>query len=131
MSLVTEITDPLTAARSRTSFLDSPWEDWTSRPRAPEPSETPRATTSLWGMLPPIFAIGAQSLSTGSTYAVSCIRLVDSTVATPPRTHFGQKLREIRARAIASGMRLLSEDEILEELKKRRGEADDAEADVR
>lgn len=38
-----------------------------------------------------------------------------------PRTSFGKELLSLRNRAIASGMRLLSDDEILKEVKSRRG----------
>lgn len=39
-----------------------------------------------------------------------------------PRTALGMKLAYLRNRAITSGMRLLTEDEVLEEVKRRRGE---------
>lgn len=39
-----------------------------------------------------------------------------------PRTELGRKLYALRMRAIASGMKLLSQDEVLEEVKRRRGE---------
>ena len=39
-----------------------------------------------------------------------------------PRTALGMKLMSLRNRAIASGMKLLSEDEILNEVRRRRGE---------
>jgi len=39
-----------------------------------------------------------------------------------PRTALGMKLMSLRNRAIASGMKLLSEDEILTEVRRRRGE---------
>jgi hypothetical protein len=47
-----------------------------------------------------------------------------------PRTLLGSKLLALRNRAIASGMRLLSEDEVLEEVRHRRGELENGEADV-
>jgi len=39
-----------------------------------------------------------------------------------PRTPLGKELAYLRNHAIASGMRLLTEDEVLEEVKRRRGE---------
>jgi hypothetical protein len=39
-----------------------------------------------------------------------------------PRTNFGKKLLELRKKAIDEGMRLLSEDEVLEEVRCRRGD---------
>lgn len=42
-----------------------------------------------------------------------------------PRTPLGKKLLAIRKRAIAKGMILLSEEEVLKEVESRRGEAND------
>lgn len=39
-----------------------------------------------------------------------------------PKTPLGKKLMAIRERAIASGLRLLTEDEISDEIRRRRGE---------
>ena len=47
-----------------------------------------------------------------------------------PHTPLGKKLLSLRIRAIKAGMRLLSADEVLEEVKRRRGELEDNEADV-
>ena len=47
-----------------------------------------------------------------------------------PRTALGRKLLSLRKRAIASGMRLLSEDEVLEEVRRRRGETKNDETNV-
>jgi hypothetical protein len=47
-----------------------------------------------------------------------------------PRTDLGKKLLSLRNQAIARGMRLLTEDEVLEEVKRRRGEIEDGEADL-
>jgi hypothetical protein len=47
-----------------------------------------------------------------------------------PRTALGRKLASLRRRAVASGMRLLSEDEVLEEVRRRRGELENDEADL-
>ncbi|MBF0460807.1 MAG: hypothetical protein HQL87_05365 [Magnetococcales bacterium] len=43
-----------------------------------------------------------------------------------PQTDLGRRLWEIRQRAIASGMKLLSQDEVLAEVRQRRGESDQA-----
>ncbi len=42
-----------------------------------------------------------------------------------PRTPLGRRLMELRMQAIQKGMKLLSEDEILQEVKRRRGELKD------
>jgi hypothetical protein len=48
-----------------------------------------------------------------------------------PKTALVKKLVDIRRRAIASGMKLLSSDEILDEIHRRRGEVEDYEANLR
>ncbi len=47
-----------------------------------------------------------------------------------PRTPLGRKLLSLRIRAIEAGMKLLSADEVIEEVRRRRGEIGDDEADV-
>lgn len=47
-----------------------------------------------------------------------------------PRTPLGKKLLSLRVRAIKAGMKLLSADEVLEQLKRRREEHENNEADV-
>ena len=39
-----------------------------------------------------------------------------------PRTKLGERLFALRAKAVHAGMKLLSEEEVLEEVKRRRGE---------
>jgi hypothetical protein len=58
------------------------------------------------------------------------IMLCSGSGAFIPRTALGKKLASLRGRAIASGMRLLIKDEILEEVKRPRGELDVDEKDV-
>ncbi|MBW1974886.1 MAG: hypothetical protein JRI45_04865 [Deltaproteobacteria bacterium] len=48
-----------------------------------------------------------------------------------PRTPLGRKLLSLRMQAIQAGMRLLNADEVLEEVRRRRGEVQDNEADLR
>jgi hypothetical protein len=47
-----------------------------------------------------------------------------------PRTDLGKRLVALRNKAIAAGMLLLDEDEILEEVRRRRGEIEGDEADL-
>ena len=47
-----------------------------------------------------------------------------------PRTDLGKRLHDLRAKAVAAGMKLLSEEEVLEEVKRRRGEMEDNEKDL-
>lgn len=47
-----------------------------------------------------------------------------------PRTALGKTLVALRTKAIAAGMRLLTEDEVLEEVKRRRGEIKENDANL-
>jgi len=47
-----------------------------------------------------------------------------------PRTELGRRLYALRTKAINAGMKLLSEEEILEAVKKRRGEIDENEKNL-
>jgi len=47
-----------------------------------------------------------------------------------PRTDLGRRLYALRNKAIVSGMKLLSEEEILEEIKYRRGEIEEKESNL-
>ncbi|MFH0824564.1 MAG: hypothetical protein V2B18_17560 [Pseudomonadota bacterium] len=47
-----------------------------------------------------------------------------------PRTRLGEKLLRLRNQAVAEGLELLSEDEVIEEIKRRRGELKGDEAHI-
>ena len=47
-----------------------------------------------------------------------------------PRTDLGKRLYALRNKAVIAGMKLLTEDEVLEEVRRRRGELEDDEADL-
>jgi len=47
-----------------------------------------------------------------------------------PRTPLGEKLLSLRKKAIRAGVKLLTEEEVLEEIKRRRGELENNEADL-
>lgn len=47
-----------------------------------------------------------------------------------PKTDLGRRLYELRTKAAIAGMKLLSEDEVLEEVKRRRGEIENDETDL-
>lgn len=46
------------------------------------------------------------------------------------QTDLGKRLYPLRAKAVAAGMKLLSEEEVLEEVKRRRGETEENEKDL-
>lgn len=58
--------------------------------------------------------------STNTITNISSISSID--VGFVPATPLGKKLLALRKKAIAKGMKLLDEDEILEEISRRRGE---------
>lgn len=47
-----------------------------------------------------------------------------------PRTELGKRLYALRAKAVVSGMKLFSEEEVLEEVKRRRGEIEENEENL-
>lgn len=64
------------------------------------------------------------------TSRITEIVFPEATEAFIPRVPLGEKLRDLRTRAIKAGMELLNADGILEEVRRRRGELVDDEADV-
>jgi len=57
-------------------------------------------------------------------------RRVEWSIAFVPRTDLGKRLVALRNKAIAAGMQLLSEEEVLEEVKRRREEHEENETDL-
>lgn len=92
------------------------------------------AAASLVPFMPSDLApVGNWSINTRSQYeiqiasnAVSYVTKLEiksqPTPAYIPRTALGERLLALRNKAIAKGMRLLSTDEVLEEVARRRGE---------
>ncbi|MFH0958512.1 MAG: hypothetical protein V1897_07385 [Pseudomonadota bacterium] len=73
------------------------------------------------------------SLPPGNEEMIDNIREVHSQIEKIrfiPRSDLGRKLLELRKKAIDEGMQLLSADEILEEVRRRRGEQNDDESPV-
>lgn len=73
-----------------------------------------------------VFPVGRER-STNQTTEVRTTEWVDGFI---PRTDLGKQLVALRSKAIAAGMLLLDEDEILEEVRRRRGEIKGNEADL-
>lgn len=105
------ISTPLNEGRAvlgeRPPFLGSSWEE-----------TSPRSTVIL-----PV-------RKEESSYQITEVSLSVESEGFTPRTPLGEKLLSLRNRAIASGMRLLSNDEVLEKIKRRRGELGNDEAHV-
>ncbi len=89
-----------------------------------------RRTGALCRMLSPwidlMYPIGEEK----STSQTTKVFRADWEIGFIPRTALGKTLVTLRAKAIAAGMRLLNEDEVLEEVKRRRGEFEDNEANL-
>jgi len=96
---------------------------------------------SNYGCGPSFYEIPGEPVSPGIIYRRPISKEMDSNQTievvawsisnrTIARTALGRKLSELRNRAIAAGMKLLNEDEILEEVKRRRGELPNDEADI-
>lgn len=83
-----------------------------------------RHTSSLWIIFE--LPVGKEK---SSCQVTEILHWVEPSVFIP-RTILGKKLMSLRKRAIASGMRLLSEDEVLEEVKRQRGEWKNDKTDV-
>lgn len=82
------------------------------------PSEIP------WRGLSPWINVILPVRKEESSYQITEISFAVESRPFVPRTPLGKKLLSLRNRAIASGMRLLSDDEVLEEVKRRRFASD-------
>lgn len=65
-----------------------------------------------------------------STSQILDVRLAEWSGAFVPHTDLGKRLVALRNKAIAAGTQLLSEEEILEEVKQRRGGLEENETDI-
>jgi hypothetical protein len=73
-----------------------------------------------------VFPVGTER----STNQTTEVRTTEWAGRFIPRTELGKRLVALRSKAIAAGMRLLDEDEVLEEIRRRRGEPENDEADL-
>lgn len=89
------------------------------------PSPTPPSTYALEG------AVGSPVGPEASTSQTTQVLWEGEAQRWVPRTDFGRRLLALRQEAIRSGVRVLTRDEVLEEVRRRRGELDDEEADLR
>jgi hypothetical protein len=65
-----------------------------------------------------------------STNEMSNVMPSDWETGNSPKTALGKRLLALRSKAISAGMKLLTEEEVLEEVKRRRGELEDDEANL-
>ncbi|GEM_PF-981022 len=97
-------------------------QEWPGSSERPLPEDRRRAAQWVNLVLP----VREEDMSSRSTKVV----FPEITEEFVPRTPLGRKLLSLRTRAIQAGMTLLSADEVLEELRRRRGEIEDDEANL-
>lgn len=72
--------------------------------------------------------LSSSGIDCGASRGVTISRLVERSLER--RTALGRRLIALRERAIAAGLRLLSDDEVLVEVKRRRGEVEGDETNL-
>jgi hypothetical protein len=106
MTLADEISSCMTAGRVR------PLTSHRTSSIADRPIEEATPGMRILGPVAP-----GRSTSQATVVSLSCWKTEFT-----PRTEFGRRLCALRNKAIAAGMKLLSAEEVLEEVKRRRGE---------
>lgn len=119
MALTNEISGRMTGS----SLFPFSWEDWPGLARLCPEADIRQVSVPWIVFISPL----EQERSTFQACRVTPSRWESDFV---PRTALGKKLLDLRNRAIASGIRLLSEDEVLEEVRRRRGEIEGDEKDL-
>ena len=111
------------AARESSGVLFPPYlEGWTGY-NEPLPAESQDGVV-LWVNF--VLPFREEDMSYRSTKII----FPGTAEAFMPRTPLGKRLVALRRKAIQAGMKLLTEDEVLEEVRRQRGELEDDEADV-
>ena len=89
-----------------------------------------RPFSSVWEMPSMWFRVFSPVDTDKSTSHASMIMVGDYVDKFAPRTSLADKLLRLRQKAVDAGMRLLDADEVLEEVKRRRGEVGSDETDL-
>lgn len=121
MAAVITLTNEILNSGSTGIVFPVPQESWCGSCERPE-INYPRRTA--W--IAVVYPIGGEK----STSQATEVTPKEWEKGFVPRTALGMRLATLRTKAIAAGMRLLTEDEVLEEVKRRRGEIKDNEADL-
>lgn len=121
MAAVMTLTNELFNSGSTGTVFPLPQETWCGSCELPE-INYPRRTAWIAFVYP----VGEEK-STSQATEITPTEWGEGFV---PRTALGMRLATLRTRAIEAGMRLLTEDEVLEEVKRRRGEIEENEADL-
>jgi len=111
MTLTNEISDRMTGS----SLLPFSWEGWSGlvdwdREGFPRTTAVPRMV-----LIRPVE-------NERSTCQLMSVFLSQWEAVFTPRTELGRRLYALRKKAVIAGLKLLSEEEVLEEVKRRRGE---------
>jgi hypothetical protein len=125
-SLVTRI-ESLLDESQRTTDLDLKWTATSSYPVQQAPKADDREPSSRVADV----SLTSQLCEVTPLHPPSAKRPEQPRPEEPePRTPLGKRLLALRRKAIEGGMRLLDQDEVLEEIRRRRGEVDSDDSDV-
>lgn len=117
------LTDDISGRMTGSVLFPFSWEEKQGiLNRRPEGND--RRTAAAWIEL--IIPLGKERSTSQSTEIFSS----QWETVFSPRTELGRRLYALRTKAIDAGMKLFSEDEVLEEVKRRRGELEEDEKDL-
>ena len=122
VTLTERLTNELAAETASGVLFPRYLQEWPGSSERPLPEDRRRAAQWVNLVLP----VREEDMSYRSTEIV----FPEVTEEFVPRTPLGSKLLSLRIRAIQAGMTLLSTDEVLEELRRRRGELEDNDTDL-
>jgi hypothetical protein len=124
MTATMTLTNEFSGRMTGSSLFPFPWEEGWTGLEDRHREGVPRDTCAPWPVsIPPV----GREKSTCQSINVFPSRWETGFI---PRTDLGRRLYALRTKAVNAGMKLLSEEEVLEEVKKRRGEIEENEKDL-
>ncbi len=117
------LTDEISGRMTGSVLFPSPWVDW------PGLVEQRREAAIRKVSVPWIVFFSPAEQVRSTCQSMNVFPSQWETVFTP-RTELGRRLYALRNKAVAAGMKLLSEEDVLEEVKRRRGEIGKNETDL-
>ncbi len=117
------LSDEISGRMTGSALFPSTWENW------PGMVDRRRAGTDRVVSAPWIVFITPVDKERSTCQSTEVFSSQWETVFTP-RTDLGKRLYALRAKAVVAGMKLFSEEEVLEEVKRRRGEIEENEKDL-
>jgi len=124
MTVTTTLMKAISGRMTGSSLFPPPWGEGWSDLRDRHGEGAPADSGSPWWVFN--MPVGKEK----STFQSTNIFLSRWETGFIPRTELGRRLYALRTKAINAGMKLLSEEEILEAVKKRRGEIDENEKNL-